>query len=255
MTHAEFLAKRREIKRRYFLRNPDKVRAGRRNWYHKNRKKALAGTKKSYLKHRRKRLAYARKYRKANAEKLRIKAKKYVGRYDAGIARWRRKNIKRIRASWKKRAKRYAKELREYSRKYRLRNILKLRRAKKMYYRKWKGSAKYKRYMRKTRDRNLAHVHHRRAKMLGAIIGDPARIKSYYRLMRVRKSVKCHWCRRPIPKGRRTVDHLIPLCRGGSHCVSNFVPSCKPCNCSKHKKTPSEFRAYLRLLKKSKNVA
>jgi 5-methylcytosine-specific restriction endonuclease McrA len=30
-----------------------------------------------------------------------------------------------------------------------------------------------------------------------------------------------------------TVDHLVPLIKGGKHSASNVVPACKHCNCSK----------------------
>lgn len=39
-----------------------------------------------------------------------------------------------------------------------------------------------------------------------------------------------------------TMDHVIPLSRGGEHSASNLVPACKPCNFSKHNKTPEEWR-------------
>jgi 5-methylcytosine-specific restriction protein A len=36
----------------------------------------------------------------------------------------------------------------------------------------------------------------------------------------------CHWCGRIAT----TVDHVLPLARGGSNDLDNLVPSCKPCN-------------------------
>lgn len=37
------------------------------------------------------------------------------------------------------------------------------------------------------------------------------------------------------------IDHVIPLCRGGSAFPANLVPSCSPCNRSKSWRKPSEF--------------
>lgn len=39
-----------------------------------------------------------------------------------------------------------------------------------------------------------------------------------------------------------TVEHLIPLSRGGRHSVGNLAPSCKSCNSSKGTRTVMEFR-------------
>jgi 5-methylcytosine-specific restriction endonuclease McrA len=37
------------------------------------------------------------------------------------------------------------------------------------------------------------------------------------------------------------VDHVIPLARGGLHCLSNLRPACRSCNASKGAKRPSEL--------------
>lgn len=47
----------------------------------------------------------------------------------------------------------------------------------------------------------------------------------------------CWMCRRPAT----SMDHLIPLSRGGSNWPSNFRPACRKCNSSKGTKTPSEY--------------
>lgn len=38
-----------------------------------------------------------------------------------------------------------------------------------------------------------------------------------------------------------TMDHVIPLSRGGKHESENLVPACKKCNFEKHNKTPSQW--------------
>ena len=39
-----------------------------------------------------------------------------------------------------------------------------------------------------------------------------------------------------------TVDHVLPIARGGRHSIGNLIPACKPCNMSKHKKTIMEWK-------------
>lgn len=39
-----------------------------------------------------------------------------------------------------------------------------------------------------------------------------------------------------------TIDHVIPVSRGGKHSKDNVVPACEHCNKSKSAKTPTEWR-------------
>lgn len=50
----------------------------------------------------------------------------------------------------------------------------------------------------------------------------------------------CYWCGARNLK-RITIDHYIPLSRGGKHEVGNLVIACKSCNSSKHAKDPIQF--------------
>ncbi len=41
----------------------------------------------------------------------------------------------------------------------------------------------------------------------------------------------CHWCRERFEEFRRmTLDHVVPLFRGGSNLEDNLVPACETCN-------------------------
>lgn len=37
-----------------------------------------------------------------------------------------------------------------------------------------------------------------------------------------------------------TVDHVVPVCRGGQDVLDNLVTACKPCNLHKGSRTPKE---------------
>jgi 5-methylcytosine-specific restriction endonuclease McrA len=55
----------------------------------------------------------------------------------------------------------------------------------------------------------------------------------------------CHYCRRRIPPRELTMDHIVPLARGGSSTRSNVVPCCKDCNSRKKHLLPVEWQDYL----------
>ncbi|MDX9731868.1 MAG: HNH endonuclease [Bdellovibrionales bacterium] len=40
----------------------------------------------------------------------------------------------------------------------------------------------------------------------------------------------CHHCGGKFPKNELTMDHLIPVARGGRSTKGNVVPACRPCN-------------------------
>jgi 5-methylcytosine-specific restriction endonuclease McrA len=44
-----------------------------------------------------------------------------------------------------------------------------------------------------------------------------------------------------------SIEHRIPLSRGGSNWPANLAPACKTCNSSKGTKTEKEYRELLRL--------
>lgn len=90
-----------------------------------------------------------------------------------------------------------------------------------------------------------ARIQLRRAREIGATVGDLKEIEEFYHKVRTAKIVVCHWCKKEVQKGNRHVDHKIPLSKGGKHCVTNLLASCAFCNLSKGGKLPEEFLAYL----------
>lgn len=51
---------------------------------------------------------------------------------------------------------------------------------------------------------------------------------------------QCHYCKGHFDADALTMDHLIPVARGGTSDKSNVVPACFACNQSKAAQTPAE---------------
>jgi len=55
---------------------------------------------------------------------------------------------------------------------------------------------------------------------------------------------RCRYCgihKSETSEGWLEADHAIPLSQGGTNFISNIVPACKSCNCSKGTKTFTEY--------------
>lgn len=50
----------------------------------------------------------------------------------------------------------------------------------------------------------------------------------------------CHYCGRKVPPEQLTMDHVVPVARGGRSTKGNIVPCCQECNKSKSAHTPVE---------------
>ncbi len=51
---------------------------------------------------------------------------------------------------------------------------------------------------------------------------------------------ECHYCRRKVGAADLTLDHVVPIARGGRSTRGNCVPCCKDCNNRKKAYTPAE---------------
>lgn len=57
---------------------------------------------------------------------------------------------------------------------------------------------------------------------------------------RKRASGLCHHCGGKFAPADLTMDHLVPVVRGGKSTKGNVVPSCKPCNSARKHRLPFE---------------
>jgi 5-methylcytosine-specific restriction protein A len=71
--------------------------------------------------------------------------------------------------------------------------------------------------------------------------------KSAWWMRKIQKGV-CHYCNSKVGKARLTMDHVVPLSRGGKSRKGNVVPACKECNNRKKYLLPIEWEEYLKAL-------
>ncbi|MBM4141475.1 MAG: HNH endonuclease [Nitrospira sp.] len=58
----------------------------------------------------------------------------------------------------------------------------------------------------------------------------------------------CSYCKRKIAPKELTLDHIVPIIRGGKSTKGNVVPVCKECNNKKKYMLPIEWKEYLEKL-------
>jgi 5-methylcytosine-specific restriction endonuclease McrA len=51
----------------------------------------------------------------------------------------------------------------------------------------------------------------------------------------------CPYCGSAMHPREKTLDHVLPVSRGGLHSITNVVVCCGPCNSSKRTRTPTEM--------------
>ena len=58
----------------------------------------------------------------------------------------------------------------------------------------------------------------------------------------------CYYCGQHVGPRELTMDHIVPLVRGGESTKGNLVPACKDCNNKKKYLLPIEWDEYLKNL-------
>jgi len=60
----------------------------------------------------------------------------------------------------------------------------------------------------------------------------------------------CYFCGEQVSPKELTMEHMVPLIRGGKTSKGNVVPACKKCNNKKKYLLPFEWEEYLERLNK-----
>jgi 5-methylcytosine-specific restriction endonuclease McrA len=70
---------------------------------------------------------------------------------------------------------------------------------------------------------------------------------------RKRSDGACYYCGQKFLPAELTMDHIVPLIRGGKSIKGNLVPSCKECNNRKRHMLPLEWEEYLERLREEED--
>lgn len=195
--------------------------------------------------------AYSRAWRRQNPEKVQAQNRKWYMRFGKT---WYQKNRIKQRLRWKK-----------YYRKERRLKLEQQKARRRRYYWKNKDRINEKRRTRWAQDPGLFRAREkqryrkhrverivqqrntqaRRAGAKGQVTPDQWR-----RLLK-RHNFRCFYCEIKLTPANRTLDHKIPLSRGGANTIRNVVPACRPCNNRKLQMTTEEFLARERRRRKS----
>lgn len=95
-----------------------------------------------------------------------------------------------------------------------------------------------KRWRLENRDKHLASVHARRARMLSA---DGGFSKKDIERLKKSQSMRCASCDTCLIKSGYHIDHITPLSKGGSNWPYNLQLLCPKCNLGKAAMMPSEW--------------
>ncbi len=60
------------------------------------------------------------------------------------------------------------------------------------------------------------------------------------------QKTNCYYCQKDISRGQVTMDHVLPIARGGKSTKGNIVPCCKICNTKKKDMTVFEWEDYIK---------
>ena len=72
--------------------------------------------------------------------------------------------------------------------------------------------------------------------------------KSQWWKNRLAKGI-CHYCGGTFQADELSMDHIVPIIRGGKSARGNVVPACKACNNRKKHMLPVEWEEYLAAVK------
>lgn len=217
--------------------NKEKIAAREKMRYESRREEFRLKSKARYQAKHEERLAYAKVYREANPDKV----------------------LESNRRLYKKRYAEKSADILEKQKKYRQNNLESVREYERKSYAKNK-KAKQTYQINNAERRKELHAIWRKA--------NPERVRMSHLRRRARLAGNegsytideinekfaalgncCFYCGKG---GKMTIDHDVPVSRGGSNYIENLLPACKPCNSKKSAMTSQEYFASLEITNHTK---
>jgi 5-methylcytosine-specific restriction endonuclease McrA len=182
----------------------------RKKYYEKDKEHINKVKRKNRKKYRDKELAYNKEYYQKTKERRLEVAKKY-----------RENNREKLLEDVRQYNKIHKKENKERSRNYRKNNPEKIKQIKNSYRKNNPEAIQKHRMIRRARKAQNG-IFKVSEKELAKLMASP-----------------CAVCG---SNKQTTIDHIIPISRGGTHSIGNLQPLCKSCNSSKHQKVMTEWK-------------
>lgn len=155
---------------------------------------------------------YHRQYRLKNKEKFKEYRKKSAPKYKTYWQKWQKDHYDEV----LERVKVWQKNNPEKVHQSILKSKTKRREVDKEYNQRWAKENPIK----------VANYNHKRRSLLK----NESFTKQEWEHLKELHKQKCALCKK---KEKLTIDHIIPLSKGGSNLISNIQPLCKPCNSRK----------------------
>lgn len=199
-----------------------------------------------YMKHRDRLKALNKKWYERHPGKKREQSAayrlKYPEKMQASRDAWSARNKERRRKTIKEWQQNHPEKVRETARAYYWRNPEVCRKKARDWHlaNRDRFLVRFKKYRKNNPEKFLEYKAKRRA-LIQSTTEERELVRAFYKHARTIKRAFCYYCQKVII-GKRHVDHITPLSRGGRHTVDNLCISHPSCNQSKHEKLLCELR-------------
>lgn len=210
--------------------------------------KVRASRKRTAEKHADRIKAYKREYHQRHAEKIRVRSAAWARDNAERRREWgkshREQNRDRLAADAKARYEADKEGRRRKASEWREANMARVLAVKARYYAEERDRVRaLQAEWRRNNPERIQAIRRRRETKKRTVLADPGRhTPEQWAALVSQHCGRCVYCK---AETIMTVDHIVPLCKGGSDRIENLQPLCRACNSRKWGMTHDEYVAYL----------